>query len=334
MRILVLGGTQFLSRAVAAEFAARGHDVTCVARGRSGTAPARVRFVRADRDDPESLTPLTAEHWDTVLDVTRTPAHARAAVATLGPSADHWTYVSTCSVYADLATPGQAEDASLVTAAEPAEGESPWERYGEFKRACELAVTEGFAGGVLLVRPGLIVGPEDPSGRFAYWPRRMAADDVVLAPGSPDEPVQIIDVRDLARWLVSGAERRLTGVFNTVSEPMPRGELLESVARGVRVDGGPRLAWADQEFLEAHDVRMWSGDRSAPLWVPLPEYAGHMSRDVSAAIAEGLAVRPVEETARDTLAWLERTPDAAVTGLTDAEHAELLRHLHTGTMSS
>jgi 2'-hydroxyisoflavone reductase len=325
MRVLVLGGTQFLSRATAAEAVARGHEVTCAARGVSGAEPQGARFVRLDRGRPD-WSALIGQPWDVVIDVARQPSWVRSAADALGEDARSWLFVSTFSVYADRATPGQGVDAALLPAAAPDVDESDMTRYGELKVACEQAVTERFDDAALVVRPGLIVGPDDPSGRFAYWPHRFAESATVLAPGEPDEPVQMIDVRDLAGWLVEAAERGLRGVFNAAGPPMSRGDMLDAVAAGVGME--PRVVWVPQEFLLAHGVEPWMGERSLPLWLPMPEYAGFMTRNVSAALAEGLAVRRLEETVRDTFDWLQQSPGAHITGLTAAEHRDLLHRWH------
>ena len=330
MRLLVLGGSAFLSRAVAADAAARGHEVVAVNRGRSGAVPDGVRHVVADRDGPFPAVPA-AEAFDAVVDVSRTPSHVRKAVAAL-PEA-HWVFVSTINVYADDSDPG-GPGAGRLRDPEPDDVDaagSP-EAYGAMKVACENLVLEG-AGSAAVVRPGLVVGPEDPSGRFAYWPARMARlldDDAteVLAPGHPDDPMHVIDARDLAAWLVDLAERRVEGVFDGVGPASTVGELLAAVARGCGAE--PRWRWADDATLEAADVRPWSGERSLPLWLPRPEYDGMRAHDPAPALAAGLTTRPVADTARDTLAWLRATPDAAVTGLTAAEEAEVLAGLPGG----
>ncbi|MDP3893192.1 MAG: epimerase, partial [Nocardioides sp.] len=169
-------------------------------------------------------------------------------------------------------------------------------------------------------------GPGDPSGRFAYWPARLAdaaPGAAVLAPGAPDEPVQLIDVRDLAAWIVDSAEQQRTGTFDAVGHVTTRQALLEEVAVGVGT--APGLVWVPAGFLAEHDVRPWSGPRSLPLWVPLPEYAGLMAHDAAPSFAAGLTTRPLADTARDTLDWLRATPYATVTGLTRDEEAEALR---------
>jgi nucleoside-diphosphate-sugar epimerase len=326
MRILVLGGTQFLSRELASQAVSAGHDVTVAARGITGKIPVGAEHVAVDRSVAGGLSPLSDRSFDAVVDVGRRPSWSREAVATLGPRASHWTYVSSISVYADEATPGQTATAPLREAASEDADESNPELYGELKVASERAVLDVLADRAFVCRPGLIVGPGDPTGRFTYWPQRLAAGGEVLAPGSPDDLVQLIDVRDLAGWLLGSLETGRTGVLDVVSAPFGRGELLAAVGRGVDVE--PQLTWVPQEFLVAHEVAPWAGPRSMPMWLPLPEYAGSMAHDTSAALHAGLEPRPVEETTRDTLAWLAATPDAVVGGLSRSEEAQVLAAWH------
>lgn len=326
MRILVLGGTQFLSRELVRQSVAAGHDVTVAARGITGEVPAGAEHVAVDRSVPGALSPLSGRSFDAVVDVGRRPSWSREAVVTLGPRASHWTYVSSISVYADEATPGQTATAPVR---EPAPGdadESDTELYGELKVASERAVLDVLADRAFVCRPGLIVGPGDPTGRFTYWVKRLAAGGDVLAPGSPDDPVQLVDVRDLAGWMLASLETGRTGVLDAVSAPFGRGELFAAVGRGVGVE--PQLTWVPPEFLVAHEVAPWMGPRSLPLWIPLPEYAGFLTHDTSASLEAGLRLRPVEETAADTLAWLAATPDAVVGGLSRTEEAQVLAAWH------
>ncbi|MEV0395995.1 NAD-dependent epimerase/dehydratase family protein [Polymorphospora rubra] len=332
MRLLILGGTVFLGRAIARYALDAGHDVTAAARGVTGAPVDGVRFVRVDRDDPAGLSKLDGE-FDAVVDVTRRPSHARHAVAALADRVGHWSFVSTCSVYADDSTPGQrAATAPLVDPA-PAEVDDPsgdnMEWYGPCKVTCESVVRDGVgADRAFICRAGLIVGPEDISDRFPYWVRRLAAGGEVLAPGAPDEPVQFVDVADLAAWLVRAGESGLAGTFDGMGPAMPRARFLAEVAAGVgRPD--PELTWVDQEFLVEHDVRPWSGERALPLWLPLPEYGGFLSRDVSDSLAAGLAPRPLAETARATRQWMTDHPDAVKAGglAPDAE-TKVLREWH------
>ena len=181
-------------------------------------------------------------------------------------------------------------------------------------------------------RAGLIVGPEDPSGRFDYWVARLARGGEVLAPGRPDDRVQWIDVRDLAAWLVLAAETSLTGTYDGNGAPVPRGRFLAEVAEGVGPGVTPQLTWVDQDFLAEHRVQPWSGERSLPLWLPLPDYAGFMARDVTPALGAGLRTRPLADTARDTLDWLRTGPDRTVhVGLLPDDEADLVARWHDRT---
>jgi 2'-hydroxyisoflavone reductase len=324
VRLLVLGGTAFLGRAVARRARAAGHDVTCAARGVAGAVPDGVRLVRVDRDRPDGLSALDGQRFDAVVDLARRPGHVRRALDALGDRVGHWAFVSTCSVYADQATPGQrAESAPLLAAAPPEVDDPDGEQYGPCKVACEEAVAASRVP-AFVCRAGLIVGPEDPSGRFDYWVARLARGGEVLAPGRPDDRVQWIDVRDLAAWLVLATETGLTGTYDGNGAPVSRRLFLAGVAEGVGVT--PQLTWVDQEFLAEHGVQPWSGERSLPMWLPLPDYAGFMSRDVAPARGTGLRTRPLADTARDTLAWLRTGPERSVqVGLGPDDEADLLR---------
>ncbi len=322
MRLLVLGGTQFLGRAIAAHACAMGHDVTCAARGVAGAAPDGARFIRVDRDDPDGLAPLAREAFDAVVDVSRHPGQVRRAVSALKARVAHWTFVSTVSVYADNRTPGQRADTAPLKARTAPEIEHCTEAtYGAAKVACEQLTGEN----AFICRAGLIAGPEDPTGRFTYWPVRLDRGGEVLVPGTPDDACQLIDVRDLAQWIVLAAQTRLTGIFDGIGPSFTRGQFLAECAAAV--GASCTFTWADRMFLESHDIRRWSGPRSLPLWLPLPDFAGFNTRDTSPARDCGLTVRPLSETARDTLAWA-RTAGAAVTGLTADEESAALRAWH------
>ncbi len=329
----MLGGSVFLSRAVAEEALSRGHEVTCACRGTSGSVPERARHVAADRSAglPDELD----DAYDAVVDVARHPSWVRAAVGRF-PSA-HWVFVSTINVYADDATPGGGP--GTLPLREPVHEdvdlrEDP-EAYGPMKVACERAVRDG-AGSATVVRPGLIVGPGDPSGRFAYWPARLAdtADHPeVLVPGSADDPVQVIDVRDLAAWLVTLAEQRRTGTFDGTGQRTTRAAFTDAVAAAARELGrhdptATTFTAVPQELLLAQEVQPWTGPRSVPVWLPLPEYAGLMAHDVTASYDAGLVTRPLAETARDTLRWLDAEPDAPVTGWSREDEETVLAAWH------
>ena len=331
MRLLVLGGTAWLGGYVATTAVARGHHVTCLARGESGAAPAGAVFTRADRDSAGAYLEVAREEWDVVIDVSRQPGQVRRVTTALADRAGSFLFVSSTNVYADNATPGADEDAALLPAL-AGDVMVSMDTYGQAKVACEQHVLGGFgADRSLLARVGLIGGPGDTFDRTGYWParfRRPAAEDgSVLVPDVPGLATQVIDVRDLAGWLVDTGEHRLSGVFNVVGETIPLPAHL-ALAREVAGHTGPVVA-AGQDWLIAHDVQPWMGERSLPLWLPMPEYAGFSSRDGGAAKAAGLATRPLAETLADTLAWeLDRNlqrPRRA--GLSDHDERRLLRAL-------
>ncbi|GAB3017052.1 reductase [Nocardioides flavus (ex Wang et al. 2016)] len=314
MKLLVLGGTRFLSREVAARAVARGWDVTCACRGTSGPVPEGATHLPWDRsDDPPAE--VADGGWDAVVDVARLPSQVRRAVAATASA--HWVFVSTVSVYADNGSSAMEPlldpiDDDVDLAVDP-------EAYGGMKVACERAVQET-AESWMVARPGLIVGPGDPTGRFAYWPQRLARGGEVLAPGSPDDVVQVIDVRDLADWLLDLAASRTTGTYDAVGRPVALGELLAHTAAGVGADY-PRLTWVDQDFLEAQGVAHWAGEGSLPLWLPRPAYDGMLAHDPGPAVAAGLRLRPLAETAPACL-------DSPVTALTPEREAEVLAAWH------
>ena len=257
-----------------------------------------------------------------MVDIGRHPGQVRRAVTALKPRAGHWTFVSTVSVYADNATPHQsAATAAMLAPSAPEVEHSTAENYGPTKVTCEQAVGDG----AFLCRPGLIVGPEDPTGRFTYWPLRLARGGEVLAGVAPDELVQVIDVRDLAAWIVHASETGLTGAIDAVGIPIPRVRFLADIASGTSADC--TFTWADRAFLEAQDVRPWAGPRALPLWLKQPENAGFLTRDPSPALAAGLTLRPLAETAHDTLAWAQST-GTTPTGLTPAEEQAVLAAWH------
>ncbi len=234
MRMLVLGGTVFLSRAVAAEGVRRGHEVVCAARGTSGPVPAGATLVTADRDRPGGLDALAGQAFDAVVDVaTMSYPWVRDALAVLGAGAGHWTFVSSINVYADSVSTGQNEDAPLH---EPiASGAAAQDRirhpdlYAGIKAACEQAVVQAMGERAFIVRSGLIVGPGDVSDRFGYWPARISRGGRVAVPDVLGQPAQHVDVRDLAAWIVTAGELRTGGVYNGVGPARPLGEVLAGI---------------------------------------------------------------------------------------------------------
>ncbi|KQX66847.1 oxidoreductase [Angustibacter sp. Root456] len=328
--MLVLGGTAWLGREVAREAIGAGYDVTCLARGESGSVPDGARLVAADRTQADGYAAVSGRDWDAVVDVARQPGQVRSALAALGERAGHWTFVSSCSVYADHGTPEADESAPLLPALDATEGTA--EQYGEAKVACELACLEALPDRLLVARAGLIAGPGDRSDRFGYWPARFALaaegdpawPSTVLVPDTPHFATQTIDVRDLAAWLVRSATARSTGVFNVVGADEPLGTVLEAAARVAGYDGAVEAV--DSQWLHEQDVEDWMGPRSLPLWIADPAWAGFGARDGSAARAAGLTYRPLDDLVAGALAWerelgLHRHRSA---GLTAAQERALL----------
>lgn len=332
MRLLVLGGTTGLSGRVAADAVARGHDVLCAARGRSGSAPDGARLIPVDRDEPGAVDALSAMRPDAVVDVaTGAYGWVRDALDTLvGPGdAPHWTFVSSINVYSDLATEGQSVDAPLVAPVEDprhfAMSELTVETYGGTKVASERAVRDRVGEDrALIVRPGLISGPGDIMDRFGYWAARFARGGRAVVPDVPRQPVQHVDVRDLAAWIVTAAETGRAGVYDTIGPVLELGEVLRAVADTVGADD-LELVPIGADALRDAGVQPWGGPSSLPLWLP-PDYHGLTSHDPDPAAAAGLASRPLAETATVALAdeharGLDRTRAA---GLTAAEERAVL----------
>ncbi|HET7571579.1 MAG TPA: NAD-dependent epimerase/dehydratase family protein [Gaiellaceae bacterium] len=300
MRLLVLGGTRFLGRAVAEAAVASGHEVTLANRGE--TNPELLPEAERVRVDlAGDLAPLGEGRWDAAIDLdpTQLPRQTRRRAEALAGSVDRYVFTSTISVYSDVSQPAR-EDSPVLEPPDPEPEAFDVELYGALKVGSERAVREVFGERCAIVRPGLIGGPHDPTDRFTYWPRRLAEGGDVLAPGNPGSPVQVIDARDLGAWMVELADRGVAGVFNATgpAEPVTLGEVLERVAAAV--GGDVRLVWTDeQRILDAGVVPF----AELPLWVPGDEWSGLMRVDISRALAEGLTLRPLEETARDTLAW-------------------------------
>lgn len=299
MRILILGGTAFLSAEIARQAVADGHNVTCLARGSTAPPPAGTRWIKADRSEGAAAYTEASGEWDAVIDVARDPNHARTALESLGGRAVHWTFVSSCSVYADHSIPGAGEDAKLLAPLPDGTPFSP-EVYGEAKSAIEELTLR--MRPAHLCRAGLISGPGDGTDRYGYWPARFAiaaatGDGPVLVPDIPDAATQVIDVRDLAAWILYAAQQGITEPLNAVGAVVPFREYLEE---SQRLTAGTATVRAPEEWLINEGVAPWAGKDSLPLWLP-PDHQGFCARSNSAAVARGLTLRPWQETLRDTL---------------------------------
>lgn len=287
-RVLVLGGTKFLGRAVTETALAAGHDVTLFNRGLTNADLfPEAEHLRGDRTS--DLSALDGRDWDVVVDVAAyLPEVAKLSAETLVDRVGQYVFVSTVSVYAEHDTVADQVEEAAVWRLEDANDEG--ELYGARKAACELIVRERYGDRATIARPGLIVGPHDPTDRFDYWPKRVAAGGNVLGPGSPTDPVQFIDVRDLAEWLVHAGVGEVGGVFNLVGPPLPFADLID----GCRVLGvETAVTWVPSEFLLAAGVEEWMG---IPLWIASEGWRAANRVDASRALEARLRVRPLSET--------------------------------------
>ncbi len=302
----MLGGTHHVGRAVVEEALARGDEVTTLTRGVSGEPAAGARALHADRTDPAALrAALRGPDWDAVIDTwSGAPCVVLDSARLLAGRAGHYAYVSSRSVYSWPIAIGLDESGPVV-AGDPASESA--DDYAAAKRGGELAAIEGFGSEVVLARAGLILGPYEIVGRMPWWLRRIERGGDVLAPGPADMPLQYIDCRDLAQWLLHAAQAGITGTFNSVSQPglATMGSLL---AAAVEATGSSaRLVWVTPELIEKAGLAPWT---ELPVWVPPDsELAGLHTGDVAKAYAAGLACRPVRETVADTWAWLQREGD-------------------------
>jgi 2'-hydroxyisoflavone reductase len=311
MKLLVIGGTRFAGWHAVRTALARGHEVTVFHRGRSGPPPAGARELIGDRNgDPAALAAAAAlGHWDAVLDTCGyRPAEIGRVADALAAHVDRYAFVSSLSVYADSSVPAH-EDSPLGVIDDPQTDVVDGRTYGPLKALCEAEAARRFgAERTLIVRPGLIVGPRDPTQRFTYWPARLAR--AVLAPGAPDAPVQWIDARDLADFVVGALEQRLSGAFNVVGAPARHtfGSLLAACADAAAIVAPPPLRWVDIGTLQSHGLEPWS---DLPLALPDDaEHAAFMLVDAAKARAAGLRERPLAQTVADTLAWWRGLPPA------------------------
>jgi 2'-hydroxyisoflavone reductase len=317
MRLLVLGGTKFLGRAVVDEALARDHEVTLFNRGQTNPELfPDVEKIRGDRT--QDLSAFVGRRWDAAIDMaTFLPRVVRLSTDALRDSVRRYVYVSSISAYADQSVPPLEGNPVAVLARPDSES---IDDYGALKARCEQIVQDAFGKRALVIRPGLIVGPHDPTDRFTYWPRRIAKGGRVLAPGPPDAPVQFVDARDLGAWIVHATESGLDGIYNATGETLTFESFLEECRR---VAGDAEIVWVDGRRLAEAGVAEWM---ELPLWIISPEYSATHRADVSKAVAAGLRFRPLAETIRDTLAWdRERDwPPAEGVGLTPDRERELL----------
>jgi 2'-hydroxyisoflavone reductase len=324
VKVLVLGGTVFLGRHIVDALLASRHDVTLFNRGQSnpGLFPD-LETIHGDRTRDLAL--LDARHWDAVIDIAGyVPRVVRASATRI--DAAHYTFISSISVYADFSVAGIDETHPVATVIDPENEDPTGERYGPLKALCERVVLE-LHSAALIIRPGLIVGPHDPTDRFTYWPQRVAQGGEVLAPESPGVPVQVIDARDLAAWTVRMVERRTAGTFNATgpAAPLHLGDVLTASQQASGVSSNS--TYVSEAFLFDEGVAPWM---EMPLWVgSSPAIAGFASVAIGKAVSAGLAFRPIAETVRDTLQWhAARAPAPLRAGITGEREAQLLAKWH------
>jgi 2'-hydroxyisoflavone reductase len=346
LRILILGGTGFLGPACTESALARGHKITHFnsgrteerrhAIGRPSVVPEGVEQLYGNRDpnktaadrrneghadapnDPNSpmgLSQLVGRKWDAVIDTSGYfPRMVKASAELLAPNVKQYLFISTISVYKDFSAPNFDETAALSTLSDPTTEEMGKDsaNYGGGKALCEKAAEEVMPGRVTVLRPGFMVGPRDTSGRFLYWPVRASLGGTMIVPGAPADPIQIIDVRDVAHWIVHCLEQSIVGIYNVTGPAKPLS--MEAMVSGVRTgtDSQVDFAWIDNDFLDAHGVK----EGQLPLYAPPSGAEAGLHRcNCSRALARGLTFRPLPETARATLDWYRSLPAGIQAGV-------------------
>jgi 2'-hydroxyisoflavone reductase len=331
LRILILGGTGFTGPHQVRYALSRGHKVTTFNRGKThpGELPKEVEQLIGDRNG--QLDALKGRKWDIAIDnPTTLPVWIRDAAEILKGNVERYVFISTISVYADTSK-GADETAPFAKY----EGSDPYKEtlqamkasgyktYGPLKALSEQEAEKWFPGKTLIIRPGLIVGPRDETDRFTYWPVRIERGGEVLAPGTPKDPVQFIDARDLAEWTIRMVENRETGIYNATgpAQPLAIGEMLDQIKAAFNSD--TTFTWVPADFLEKQKVEAWS---DMPVWTG--EESGMARTNITRALGKGLTFRPLGETARDTLAWFKSQPQDRQSklraGLTPEREAEVL----------
>lgn len=338
LSILILGGTGFTGPNQVQYALSRGHKVTVFNRGKShpGELPEGVEQLIGDRNG--QLDALKDRKWDVVIDnPTSVPVWVRDAAQILKGNVDRYVFISTISVYADNSKPNDEtsplakyEGADAMKETRDSIVASQFKLYGPLKALSEQEAEKWFPKRTLVIRPGLIVGPGDQTDRFTYWPVRIDRGGEVLAPGTPADPVQFIDARDLAEWTIRMVEKGAAGIYNATgpAKALPIGDMLGGIKTAL--NSNATFTWADANFLEAQKVAPWS---DMPVWVPPSGEEGGMGRtSIKKALAEGLTFRPLDVTARDTLAWFKTQPEERQAklkaGLTSEREAEVLAEWH------
>lgn len=328
MKLLILGGTVFVGRHLVEAAQARGHEVTLFNRGRhNADLFPQVEKLHGDRDG-DGLDALAGRSWDAVLDTCGyVPRVVRQSAERLSGAVSRYVFISSISVYADTSASGVDENNPLGTMEDETTEEIAGDTYGPLKVLCEQAVQAALPNGALIIRPGFIVGPHDPTDRFTYWPHRVAQGEDVLAPGRADQPVQVIDARDLAEWTIRLVEQGDTGIYNATGPDytLTLGEILQTCK--TVSDSDARFVWAGDEFLKENQADTFT---LLPFYVPQSsDSAGIMGASIAKAVAAGLTFRPLADTVNDTLTWDNARPsdDPRRVGMSRERERELLEKL-------
>jgi 2'-hydroxyisoflavone reductase len=308
MKILILGGKKFLGIALVEAMLEAGHTPTLFNRGKTNPELfPNVKNLIGDREN--DLSALKRRKWDAVIDTSGyVPRVVKQSAKMLSNKCGFYVFISSVSVYEDFTTPDIREDYPLAHLEEPTQEDYSGEAYGPLKALCEYEIQQNFPGKVLAIRPGLIVGPKDPTDRFAYWPWRISMGGDVLVPAPPSANLQFIDVRDLAAFILRLIEKDMEGVFNVTGPKRPTtfGALMVACREAALSDA--RFVWVEESFIIEEGVTPW---RDLPLWVPSsnPTYAGFYTINIDRALKAGLDLRPLSQTVSDTLKWVRSRPE-------------------------
>ncbi|WP_404452104.1 SDR family oxidoreductase [Virgibacillus necropolis] len=337
MKVLILGGTRFLGKALVEEALKRGHEITLFNRGNNKEAFPEVEQLIGNRDSDVSL--LKKRKWDVVMDTCGFAPHQIKKIASvLGDNIEHYTYISSISVYKDWIPPNITEGYHLTSMMPPADklkdvedGKiSPYEYYGALKVLCEEEAERHWPGRVLQIRAGLLVGPFDYSDRLPYWIQRVAQGGKVLAPGRSDRPIQLIDIKDITTWVFNMAENRKVGTFNVTGPnyELTMEELLNTCKTVTNSD--TEFVWTEEHFIMENKVQPWT---EMPLWIPehfpldgeAEPWKGAFDISIEKAVNDGLSFRPLEDTIYDAYQWVkERQNTERKAGISLENEKELL----------
>ncbi|WP_456278714.1 NAD-dependent epimerase/dehydratase family protein [Bacillus sp. AK128] len=324
MNILILGGTKFLGRHLVEESLRRGHEVTIFTRGKTNAELfPEIERLTGDRDG--DLSSIIGRKWDAVIDTSGyVPRVVGQSAAILASACSVYTFISSISVYKDVSKPGVTEEAEVLTLEDESIEEITGETYGALKALCEEEVKKTFPDRHLIIRPGLIVGPHDPTDRFTYWPSRIAEGGEVLAPGDHDTPVQFIDVRDLSSFIIQQLENKVVGTYHVTgpNEQLTMGAFLNECQKILNPNAN--LTWVSKSFLDENEMKYWT---DLPLYIPLGiGMDGFSAVNLDKSLSAGLTFRQVQETIRDTSEWANTRSEEyqMVAGISRSKEAELL----------